>query len=93
MIALIVSKDLNSTNLEELVSYLRSHDIEFQVDKHQRKIKYVVLKAKALQTKEKYFEGDSEYEPKGDFKDNSEGVFKYEQAYIELKANTSKIES
>src|ERR1044072_8673265 len=55
--ALKVAKDLNSISLEELISSLRSHEIELQEDEPRRKVKSVALKsssrkAKALQAKE-----------------------------------------
>src|ERR1044072_2320621 len=55
--ALKVAKDLNSISLEELISSLRSHEIELQEDEPRRKVKTVALKsstrkAKALQAKE-----------------------------------------
>src|ERR1044072_7209805 len=55
--ALKVAKDLNSISLEELISSLRSHEIELQEDEPRRKVKSVALKsstrnAKALQVKE-----------------------------------------
>jgi hypothetical protein len=40
-----VSKDLNSTTLEELISSLRSHDIELEADEPQKKAKSVALKS------------------------------------------------
>ncbi|XP_058742377.1 uncharacterized protein LOC131614855 [Vicia villosa] len=42
--ALIVSKDLNSTSLEELISSLRSHEIQLLEDEPQRKAKFVALR-------------------------------------------------
>src|ERR1044072_6188446 len=39
--ALKMAKDLNKISLEELISSLRSHEIELQEDEPQRKIKYV----------------------------------------------------
>src|ERR1044072_2492234 len=55
--ALKMKKDLNKISLEELISSLRSHEIELQEDEPRRKDKYVALKsstrnAKALQAKE-----------------------------------------
>src|ERR1044072_4442470 len=55
--ALKMAKDLNQISLEDLISSLRSHDIELQEDEPQRKVKYVALKsnsrkAKALQAEE-----------------------------------------
>src|ERR1044072_5235131 len=52
-----VAKDLNSISLEELISSLRSHEIELQEDEPRRKVKSVALKsssrkAKASQAKE-----------------------------------------
>lgn len=43
--ALKLSKDMNNTSLEEIVSYLRSHEIELGEDDPQRKRKYVALKS------------------------------------------------
>src|ERR1044072_3662146 len=55
--ALKMAKDLNKISLEELISSLRSHEIELQEDEPRRKVKYVALKsnsrkAKALQAEE-----------------------------------------
>src|ERR1044072_3598810 len=52
-----VAKDLNKISLEELISSLRSHEIELQEDDPRRKVKSVALKsssrkAKALQAEE-----------------------------------------
>src|ERR1044072_4954416 len=52
-----MAKDLNKISLEELISSLRSHEIELQEDEPQRRVKYVALKsssrkAKALQVEE-----------------------------------------
>jgi hypothetical protein len=43
--ALKLSKDMNNINLEELVSSLRSHEIELEEDEPQKKIKSVALKS------------------------------------------------
>src|ERR1044072_6280902 len=43
--ALKVAKDLNQICLEELISSLRSHEIELQEDEPQRKVKSVALKS------------------------------------------------
>lgn len=43
--ALKLSKDLNNTFIEELVSSLRSHEIELEKDKPQRKSKSIALKS------------------------------------------------
>src|ERR1044072_9920470 len=56
--ALKMEKDLNKISLEELISSLRSHEIELQEDEPRRKAKSVALKsnsrkAKALQAEEK----------------------------------------
>ncbi|MCI50845.1 hypothetical protein A2U01_0072089, partial [Trifolium medium] len=40
-----ISRDLNSTTLEELISSLRSHQIELDADEPQRKAKSVALKS------------------------------------------------
>src|ERR1044072_4437251 len=55
--ALKMEKDLNKISLEELISSLRSHEIELQEDEPRRKVKSVALKssyrkAKALQAEE-----------------------------------------
>src|ERR1044072_7390499 len=55
--ALKMAKDLNKISLEELISSLRSHEIELQEDEPRRKVKSVALKSstrkgKALQAKE-----------------------------------------
>src|ERR1044072_4605994 len=56
--ALKMAKDLNKISLEELISSLRSHEIELQEDEPLRRIKSVALKSsskkgKALQAEEK----------------------------------------
>src|ERR1044072_6269169 len=55
--ALKMAKDLNKISLEELISSLRSHEIELHEDEPQRKVKSVALKSssrkgKALQAEE-----------------------------------------
>src|ERR1044072_7910202 len=55
--ALNMAKDLNKISLEELISSLRSHEIELQEDEPRRRVKSVALKsssrkAKALQAGE-----------------------------------------
>ena len=59
--ALKLAKDLNNTSLEELISSLRSHEIEMEQDKPQKMVKSVNLKStsgktKAYQAKEEYEE-------------------------------------
>ena len=49
--ALKLSKDLNNIRLEELVSSLRSHEIELEEDEPQKKIKSVALKSKPEKAK------------------------------------------
>ena len=49
--ALKLSKDLNSVSLEELVSSLRSHEIELEEDEPQKKNKSVALKSKSEKRK------------------------------------------
>ncbi|MCI46905.1 hypothetical protein A2U01_0068146, partial [Trifolium medium] len=44
MTTLKISRDLNSTTLEELISSLRSHEIELNADEPQKKAKSVALK-------------------------------------------------
>src|ERR1044072_3761470 len=68
--ALKMAKDLNKVSQEELISSLRSHEIELQEDEPRRKVKSVALKsssrkAKALQAEEEsedYEEGSEEDE-------------------------------
>jgi hypothetical protein len=43
--ALKVPRDLNSTTLEELISSLRSYEIELEADEPRKKVKYVALKS------------------------------------------------
>lgn len=40
-----LSKDLNKTSIKELVSSLKSHEIEFKEDEPKRKSKFVALKS------------------------------------------------
>src|ERR1044072_612855 len=63
--ALKVAKDLNSISLEELISSLRSHEIELLADEPQRKVKSVALRSsskkdKVLQSEEESEEFDEE---------------------------------
>src|ERR1044072_8715215 len=65
--ALKIAKDLNSISLEELISSLRSHEIELQEDEPRRKVKSVALKsssrkAKASQAKEESEDSDGSSE-------------------------------
>ena len=43
--ALKLVKDINNTSLEELVSSLRSHEIELEQDEPQKRGKFVALKS------------------------------------------------
>ncbi|MCI56059.1 hypothetical protein A2U01_0077310, partial [Trifolium medium] len=43
--ALKISRDLNSTTLEELISSLKSHEIELEADEPRKKAKFVALKS------------------------------------------------
>lgn len=43
--SLKLSKDFNNDSLEELVSSLRSHEIELEEDDPKRKSKFVALKS------------------------------------------------
>ena len=49
--ALKLEKDLNNISLEELVSSLRSHEIELEEDEPHKRGKYVALKSKPEKTK------------------------------------------
>ena len=49
--ALKLSKDLNSISLEELVSSLRSHEIELEEDEPQKKVKSIALRSKPERSK------------------------------------------
>lgn len=48
-----VLKYMNKTILEELISSLRSHEIELEEDEPQKKINYVALKSKSKYEKVK----------------------------------------
>src|ERR1044072_6165684 len=50
--ALKMAKDLNKISLEELISSLRSHEIELKEDEPRRKVKYVDLKSSSWLLKE-----------------------------------------
>ena len=58
--ALKLAKDLNNTSLEELISSLRSHEIELQEDEPQKKGKSIALKSKTEKTKAYQAEEESE---------------------------------
>src|ERR1044072_9418693 len=58
--ALKVAKDLNSISLEELISSLRSHEIELQADEPQRGNKSVALKSNSKKIKALQAEEESE---------------------------------
>src|ERR1044072_6362961 len=63
--ALKVAKDLNSISLEELISSLRSHEIELLADEPQKKVKSLALRSsskkdKALQAEEESEESSEE---------------------------------
>ena len=49
--ALKLAKDLNNISLEELVSSLRSHKIELEEDKPQKRDKFIALKSKPEKTR------------------------------------------
>src|ERR1044072_5684697 len=65
--ALKVAKDLNSISLEELISSLRSHEIELQAYEPQRKIKSVALKSNSKKNKASSAEKESD-----DFEESSD---------------------
>src|ERR1044072_3102571 len=58
--SLKMEKDLNKISLEELISSLRSHELELQEDEPQRKIKSVALKSNARKSKVRQAEKESE---------------------------------
>ena len=58
--ALKMEKDLNQISLEELISSLRSHEIELQEDEPQRKVKSVALKSNSRKAKALQAEVESE---------------------------------
>ena len=49
--ALKLAKDLNKVTLEELISSLRSHEIELNEDEPQKKNKSVALKSRRKESK------------------------------------------
>lgn len=55
-----VLKDMNKTTLEELISSLRSHEIELEEDEPHKKIKYVALKSKRKFEKVKTLQDEEE---------------------------------
>lgn len=55
-----LSKDLNNTSFEELVSSLRSHEIELEEDEPKRKSKYVALKSSRRSEKTKSFQSKTD---------------------------------
>ena len=57
--ALKLEKDLNSITLEELVSSLRSHEIELEKDEPQKWGKFVALKSKPEMTRAYQVEEES----------------------------------
>lgn len=57
-----LSNDLNNNILEELVSSLRSHEIELEEDEPQRKVKSVALKSIGKSEKTKTFQVEEEEE-------------------------------
>lgn len=69
VIVLKLSKDMNHTTLEELVSSLRSHKIELGEDKPQRKVKYVALKSMGKSEKTKTSQSKEEEESEEDFEE------------------------
>src|ERR1044072_6472190 len=58
--ALKMAKDLNKISLEELISSLRSHELELQEDEPQRKIKSVALKSNSRKSKVRQDKEESE---------------------------------
>lgn len=65
-----MSKDRNSTTLKELVSSLRSNEIELKENEPQRKGKFVALKGKT--EKERAFQAEEEEESEEDFDEKDE---------------------
>ena len=49
--SLKLAKDLNIISLEELVSYLISHEIDLEEYEHQKRGKFVALKSKPKKTR------------------------------------------
>src|ERR1044072_3855728 len=68
--ALKLAKDLNKIILEELISSLRSHEIELQEDEPQRRNKYVALKSNSK--KAKALQAEEESEASGESSDEDE---------------------
>lgn len=62
-------KDLNNTTLEELVSSLRSHEIELEEDGPQRKVKFVALRSMGKFENSKAFQAEKEDESEEDFEE------------------------
>ena len=67
--ALKLAKDLNNTSLEELISSLRSHEIELQEDEPQKKGKSIALRSKAEKARAYQAEEESEESDKDSDKD------------------------
>lgn len=69
--ALKLLKDLSNTSLEELISSLRSHEIELKKDEPKRKRKYVALKSleKSEKTKALQSEKDEDSEEESEEED------------------------
>lgn len=72
VIALKLSKDLNNTTLEELVSSLRSHEIELEEDETQRKVKFVALKPMGKSEKTKVVQVEEEEDSEEDSEEEDE---------------------
>lgn len=57
-----LSKDMSNTTLEELVSSLRSHEIDLEEDEPPIIVKYVALKSMGKSEKTKAFQAEEDYE-------------------------------
>lgn len=76
--ALKLSKDINKTYIEELVSYLISHEIELEEDEPKRKTKSISLKSsgRSKKTKALQVETDEESEEESEEKDELSLLFR-----------------
>lgn len=64
--SLKLSKDMNNTTLEELVHYLRSHEIKLEENEPQRKVKLMALKSMGKYEKTKSFQAEEEEDSEED---------------------------
>ncbi|KAI5430691.1 hypothetical protein KIW84_035056 [Lathyrus oleraceus] len=88
--AVKLSKDLNNTTLEELMSSLRSHEIELEEDEPQRKVKFVALKSMGKSENTKTFQAEEEEDSEEDSEEEDQLLLLSRRVNLLWKKRQSK---